>query len=235
MSNVDLRVDWCSHKAAEFAVMHWHYSRSIPTPPVIKIGAWEDGKYIGCVLFSRGANNNLGKPYGLKATEICELTRVALSQHATPVSQVVAVAIRFLKLNSPGVRLIVSFADPNQGHVGVIYQAGNWLYSGLSNSTPKYKTKDGKYLHQRQVSKVGYKPQYGEMRKVPRMDECEVIPQLDKHRYLYPLDRAMRKQIAPLAKPYPKREPCGQSVEGDISGCQSDEAGSIPAARSEVT
>lgn len=234
MSSVDLRVDWCSHEAAKYAVEKWHYSRSMPTPPVIKIGAWEEGKYIGCVLFSRGANNNLGNPYGLKAIEVCELTRVALAKHVTPVSQIVAVCIRFLKDNSPGVRLIVSFADPNQGHIGTIYQAGNWLYSGMANSTPKYKTKDGKILHNRQVSKVGYKPQYGEMRKVPRIDECEVIPQLDKHRYLYPLDRAMRKQIAPLAKPYPKRVSCGQSVEGDTIDDQLIEAGSIPAARSIV-
>ena len=232
MSDVDLRVDWCSHEAAKYAVEKWHYSHSMPTPPIIKIGAWEGNKYIGCVLFSRGANNNLGSPYGLKAIEVCELTRVALAKHSTPVSQIVAVCIRFLKNNSPGVRLIVSFADPNQGHIGTIYQAGNWLYSGMANSTPKYKTKDGKILHNRQVSKVGYKPQYGEMRKVPRIDECEVIPQLDKYRYLYPLDRAMRKQIAPLAKPYPKRLSCGQSVEGDTSGDQPEGAGSIPAARS---
>ena len=232
--SVDLRVDWCDYKAAKFAVEHWHYSRSMPTPPVLRIGAWEDGKFAGVVLFSRGANNNLGKPYGLKAIEICELTRVALSKHETPVSQIVACAIRFLKSNSPGLRLIVSFADPNEGHVGIIYQAGNWTYSGRSNSTPKYRTRDGRLLHQRQVSKVGYKPQYGEMRQVPRIDECEVIPQLDKHRYLYPLDRAMRKQIAPLAKPYPKREAGGQSVEGDTSGDQPEEAGSIPAARSDL-
>ncbi len=27
-----------------------------------------------------------------------------------------------------------------------------------------------------------------------------------KHRYLFPLDDAMKAQVAPLAKPYPKRE-----------------------------
>ena len=29
------------------------------------------------------------------------------------------------------------------------------------------------------------------------------IPQIPKHKYLMPLDRQMKKQIAPLAKPYP--------------------------------
>lgn len=205
MGKVDLKLDWCSHEAAKYAVTKWHYSRSLPTPPVVRIGVWEESTFIGCVLFSRGANNNLMNPYGLKCTEGCELTRVALNNHKTPVTKIVAVAIKFLKTHSPGLRLIVSFADPNEGHIGTIYQAGNWLYSGKSNSTPKYQTSDGRILHQRQVSKIGVKPQYGTMRRVPKIEDCKVIQQLDKHRYLMPLDEEMRKQIEPLRKPYPKR------------------------------
>lgn len=230
--SVDLRVDWCSHEAAKYAVEKWHYSESMPTPPVIKIGAWEDGQFIGGVLFSRGANKNLGSFAGLRATEVCELTRVALSNHQSFVTQIVASAISFLSAKSPGVRLIVSYADPNQGHIGSIYQAGNWIYAGRTPDSYLYKDKRGRVWHQRQVSKSGVKPQYGELRAVAKIDECEKIPQVGKHRYLYPLDRAMRKQIAPLAKPYPKRESCGQSVEGDTAGDQPEGAGSIPADRS---
>lgn len=206
MSKVDLRLDWCSHAAAKYAVEHWHYSKSMPTPPVLRIGVWEDGRYIGCILFSRGANKNLGSAYGLKTTEVCELTRVALAGHKAPVSRIVAIAIKMLTHKEQGLRLIVSFADANQEHIGTIYQAGNWIYAGRSNSTPKYVTPDGRVLHQRQVSKTGWKPQYGEMRKVPKSDNCEIIPQLDKYRYLYPLDDDMRRQIEPLRQPYPKRE-----------------------------
>lgn len=223
-----LRVDWCSYEAAKYAVEHWHYSGSMPTPPIIKIGAWEGGAYIGCVLFSRGANKNLGNPYGLKDVEVCELTRVALNKHTIPVSRIVSIALKFLAKQSPGLRLCVSFADPNEGHHGGIYQAGNWVYSGLAKSTPKYRTKSGEILHQRQVSKTGIKPQYGQLRRVPIMSDCEEIPQLDKHRYLMPLDNAMRKQIAPLAKPYPKRQSCVSSIGSDATGDQPEEGGAAP-------
>ncbi len=37
------------------------------------------------------------------------------------------------------------------------------------------------------------------------------VPGSSKHKYLMPLDDAMRKRIEPLRKPYPKRAP----VEGD--------------------
>ena len=43
------------------------------------------------------------------------------------------------------------------------------------------------------------------MRKVPRIDECQKVPLPGKHRYVMPLDAAMRAQCATLAQPYPKR------------------------------
>lgn len=228
----ELKVDWCSYQAAKYAVEHWHYTRSMPTPPVIKIGVWEDGKFIGCVLFSRGSTNNLGKPYGLEITEVCELTRVALTEHSVQVSQILAAAIKLLRRKEKGLRLIVSFADPEQNHHGGIYQATNWIYTGQSEPYDKFRDASGRVWHPRQVSATGYKKQYGEYRRVPKISECERVRVQGKHRYLYPLDRAMRRQIEPLRKPYPKRESCGQSVEGDTASDQEAGAGSIPAARS---
>lgn len=216
-----LRLDWCSHEAAKYAVEHWHYSRSMPTPPVLRLGVWEDDRYIGAVLFSRGANMNLGKPYGLKPTEVCELTRVALDAHATPTSRVVAVALRMVHRAAPGLRLCVSFADANEGHRGTLYQAGGWVFSGMADSGFKFKDKAGRIWHPRQVSATGAKPQYGQMRWAPRIDECERIPQLAKYRYLMPLDDDMRERIKPLAKPYPR----ASRLESEAPGVQPGDEG----------
>ena len=38
-----------------------------------------------------------------------------------------AIAVRLLRRQSPGLRLIVSYADPEHAHVGVLYQSMNWL------------------------------------------------------------------------------------------------------------
>jgi hypothetical protein len=226
-----LRVDWCSHAAAKYAVEHWHYSRSMPTPPVIKLGVWEADRYIGCVLFSRGATTNYGKAYGLEITEIAELTRVALTHHVSFVSEVLSMAIKRLVVKERGLRLLISFADTNHNHAGAIYQATNWLYAGMTAPSNKYMDSHGRVWHGRQVSSTGVSRQYGELRYVPKIADCIRIAELGKHRYLYPLDRAMRRQIAPLAKPYPKRQPCGPSVNSDMAE-PTVEAGAIPAARS---
>ena len=103
-SKPTLKIDWCSHEAAKHAVVNWHYSGSLPVGKSVKVGAWEDGKFIGVVIFAYGANNNIGKPYGLQQVECCELVRVALANHKTAVSKIVAIALRFLKNQADPIR-----------------------------------------------------------------------------------------------------------------------------------
>ena len=201
----NLKIDWASHEAAKYACTNWHYSKSIPVPPLVKIGAWEDGKFIGVVIFSRGASSNLMTPYGLKQDEGGELTRIALTNHKSTVSKIVKFALIFLKKNSPNLRLIVSFADPQYGHHGGVYQAGNWVYCGDTAPGLEYWHKE-KRLHSRQVSEKGWNIQQGKQRRTVKPSECQIIKTKGKHRYLMPLDKEMSAKIALLAKPYPKRE-----------------------------
>lgn len=207
MSKADLKLDWCSYAAAKYAVEHWHYSHSLPVPPLVRIGVWEVSRYIGCVLFSRGASTNLLRPYGLNVTEGCELTRVALNAHRAPVTRIIAVAIRLLKSANPKLRLIVSYADPMQQHIGAIYQAGNWIYTGTSAPDRAFIDNKGKKYHSRVIAEngSGYRRQFGVLRKcLPAAGMIKVITP-GKHRYLMPLDDEIRQRIAHLAKPYPKR------------------------------
>ena len=116
----DLRIDWATHEAAKYAVENWHYSKTLPVGKMAKIGAWEDGKFIGVVIFAWGMNKDLGSPYGLKLGECAELVRVALTKHRSEVSKILSIATRFLKRQSPGLRILVSCADPSEGHHGGI-------------------------------------------------------------------------------------------------------------------
>ncbi len=210
----DLRVAPCSHTAAKLAVERWHYSGSLPTPPLVPFGVWQSSDFIGAVIFGRGATPDLFTPYGLDQTEGCELVRVALRDHDAPVSQIVAEALRNLRVQSPGVRLVVSFADPAEGHHGGIYQAGNWIYTGTSSPSTVYYDKAGRKWHGRQVSATGIKRQYGELRAVPKLSTLRRVSMPGKHRYLMPLDRAMRRQVTKLAQPYPQS--ADQVSMGDV-------------------
>ena len=208
-----LKIDWATHEASKYAVENWHYSESMPAGKLVKVGAWESGKFIGVVLFGRGTNNNIGKPYKLDQTAACELVRIALTKHITPVSKIAAIAMRFLKANSPGLRLIISYADPLQGHHGGIYQAGNWIYSGRSQAQQEVMYK-GKIMHKRTANSL-----FGTIKGM------EKSPIMWKHKYLMPLDNEMRKQILPLSKPYPKR---ASSETNDTSAFHVEKGGVTP-------
>jgi hypothetical protein len=199
-----LRVDWATAEAARFACLRWHYSRCVPVFKCVRVGVWEDGRFIGVVMFGQGASPELGSPYGLTGTEVCELTRVALTTHKTPVSRIMAIALKFLKRSCPGLRLVVSFADSAQGHHGGIYQATNWIYVGGAE-THAYRV-NGEQVHPKTLhSRYGKGGQSIPWLRANVDPAAERIIAGFKHRYLMPLDDAMRAQIAPMAKQYPKR------------------------------
>jgi len=203
MSKANLKIDWATHAAAKYACENWHYSECLPAGKLVKVGAWESGKFIGVVLFGRGATPNLGKPYKLGQDECVELVRIALTKHENAVSRIAALAIKFLHKANPRLRLIVSFADQSQGHHGGIYQAGNWIYNGQGDPAKFYMIR-GKLTHPRSIGAKGLVQNIHGARKLDPNATVVNVP--GKHRYLMPLDPKMRAQIAPLAKPYPKRD-----------------------------
>jgi hypothetical protein len=231
-SRPELVVDWCSYQAAKYAVEKWHYSKRMPRSKMNTLGVWEASCFIGAIVFSYGATPQIGSPYGLKQQQVIELTRVALTGHASPVTQALSRAVGLVKGHGPGLRLIVSFADSAEGHLGTIYQAANWVYAGMTKTGRVGFVVNGQKVHTRTIGlKRGGVQSLEWVRANLDRDAKQWIGSA-KHRYLYPLDRAMRRQIAPLARPYPKRETCGPSVQGDMPGCQPGEAGSSPAVRS---
>lgn len=205
MNKSVLKLDWASHKSAKFAVENWHYSKTMPAGKLVKVGVWENGQFIGVVLFGCGAGNSTnGLKYGLRAVaEMAELVRVALRPHETPVSRIISIAVKMLVQNNPKLRLLISFADRmEQGHHGGIYQAGNWIYVGDFTGCGGYLIK-GKRLHSKSVHSRGWLQSVEWLKNNidPKAKKLKTI----KHRYLMPLDAKMRARIAPLAKPYPKR------------------------------
>lgn len=221
----DLRLDFCSHEAARHAVMRWHYSRKMPKAKLVKVGVWEDGRFVGAIVYGLGANRHLARPFGLKDTRAVELVRVALApgrQH--PTSKCVAISLRMLRRQSPGLRLVVSYADAGQGHVGTIYQAGGWIFLGSSDQS--YIRVKGRIEHPRTLyDRFGPRGQSIPWLRANVDPRAERVPMAPKLKYVYPLDKAMLRQLEPLAQPYPKR---GRSDTGDTPGDQPGEAGSTP-------
>lgn len=232
-----LTLAWATYEAAKYAATHWHYSRSLSASVTCKIGVWENdrpssheaGDFMGVVIFSHGALQHLGRQFGLTMFQCVELTRVALKPgHKTAVSRVVSIALRLMKRENPGVRLVISYSDVDREHIGGIYQAGNWFYLGMKQEkggTPKFLI-HGKVRHARSIGSC-----YGTgsaqlpwIRKHLDPNAVQVMT-AGKHKYAMPLDAEMREVVKPFAKPYPKR--AGSDTQ-DTAGDQLAEGGSTP-------
>lgn len=224
MNSNGIHLDHCTWKAAKFACENWHYSRTAPPSKSFKVGVWEQGRFIGAVIFGRGSNNRIGQPLGLVQTEICELNRVALREHAAPVSKIVATAIRIFKREFPGMKAIISYADPEQGHHGGIYQAMGWVYIGTSHAQREM-ILEGREVHKRTVSSRFGTVSPERIRAANPAINIRYGPIRFKHCYALPLCPSVAAKLAPIRKPYPKR---AGSIDNDAPAIQRDEGGAIP-------
>lgn len=199
--------------------MNYHYSKTVPTGKLVGFGVWEDEKFKGCVVFGRGVGNAQIERYGIPLTSGAELVRVALRAHDAPVTKIVAIAIKMLRKHSPGLRILVSYADSRQGHLGIIYQAGNWVYTGKAKTTPDYLYK-GKYYHVRSMNRMIKNGKFDRafVNSLPTRSGGERL------RYLYPLDDGMRQLVEGLRQPYPKRD----KPKSEASSFQEEEGGAVP-------
>ena len=198
-----LLLAWCDHAAALYACRRWHYSGTLPGGKQVRVGVWEHGRFIGAVVFARGANRCIGGPFGLSQSECCELVRVALTKHDAPVSRIVAIAVRMLRCQSPGLRAIVSYADPDHGHHGGIYQAMGWVYTGTSNPQAPGMVVSGRRMHKRTVSS-----RYGTCSVsvlASRGVSAFHLPQSVKYRYVLPLDKTTAERVRIMSQDYPQR------------------------------
>ena len=229
----DLVVAPCGMDAARYAVMRWHYSKRMPIARLARFGVWEAGRFVGAIVYCHGGNRHAYQAFGLTMHQGAELVRVALGDHDAPVSQVVAEATRQLHRASPGTRLVISYADPLQGHHGGIYQALSWAYLGPSpGARGAWRLPSGELVHHRSYTGApGFK---GKARKAPPPQALGIkarrveLPRL--HRYAYGMDKAMRRHLARLAQPYPP--PCGQGLASETPSPRLGGPGATPGDRS---
>ncbi|NBT33775.1 MAG: protein Mom [Rhodobacteraceae bacterium] len=183
------------------------------------------------MIFGVGATSEIAKPFGLVATQVVELVRVALSKHQSAVSRIIAIALKIVHKANPGVRVVVSFADSSQGHHGGIYQAGGWAFIG-SQEYHAYRIL-GEIVHPRTCyHRYGVGGQSIPWLKANVDANAERIANGIKHKYVMPLDAEMRARIEPLRKPYPKRE---RSADSGTPGYQSGGGGANPTRSLQVT
>jgi hypothetical protein len=180
-----------------------HYLRSFPGGTQFCFGVFCGKRLMGALTLGAGPAQAYALVAGAEPHDCLTLTRLWLSDDLTRNSEsaCIGVVLRALKHNT-NLKFLVSYADPTQGHRGVIYQATNWLYTGLSQGTPLYDIGDGRQYHSRTMSQIygTHSLIYLQRQGVP----VHSIPQQGKHRYVYFLECSWRHRLKVPILPYPK-------------------------------
>lgn len=192
-------------QAVKYACMNFHYAKAIPAAYNAYNVYNERSEWCGVIIFGGGATPNIVKPFGMKTGEVMELVRVALNGKQSCTSECVSAALRQLHKDEPQVKLIVSFADIDQGHYGTIYQATNWIYLGDMNVGERGSFLiHGKKMHPKTVHSHGWVQSVEWLRKHVDPNAKE-IKTLGKRKYIYVFDKKIRKEWQKQAVPYPKK------------------------------
>jgi len=203
-----MKITRASFEAARYACLHFHYAKAVPVCQFV-YNIWTDaGEWCGVIIYGSGATIHIADPYDKWQGQVVELERVALNgkQGHGQTSTAVAMTLKALKKEAPWIDLVVSYADLDQNHAGTLYQATNWIYEGLKNKDSRGAfIIHGKKTHPKTVGSRGWKQSLLWLREHVDPNAEEFITK-GKHKYLYPMNKTMRKRVEILAEPYPKKE-----------------------------
>ena len=190
-------------------VLGIHYAKRWPSISY-SFGLFNESALSGVVTFGCPASAPLRK--GIAGEEysgdVLELNRLCLRDNKkNEASFLVSQALKLL----PKGRIIVSFADTEQNHIGVVYQACNFIYCGLSAKRTDWKVKGKEHLHGQTIADEfrgtenraqAMRDKYG--------DDFYLKPRPRKHRYLFIIgSKKYKKKIQRAIKykiePYPKQ------------------------------
>ena len=145
-----MRVVPASRMDCQKFILSIHYARRWPSV-TFRYALEISGEICGVVTFGSPPSAPLLK--GLAGHEysnqILELNRLCLlNNKKNEASFLVANAIKQLPKN----RIIISYADPSEGHIGYVYQACNFYYCGLSAKRTNWQIKGQEHKHARTIA-----------------------------------------------------------------------------------
>jgi hypothetical protein len=207
MALEDYRIEPISYREAMDMVVEHHYLHRRASAMFCYGLFGVDGAHIGTVVFGKPASPSVCK--GLCGPEesgrVLELTRLWIAD-VTPKnaeSYLIGGAIAMLPVEFD---VLVSYAEIGAGHIGIVYQATNWIYTGKSDRHVEWRLDGETGTHSRHIFDEhggvnGAKEFYGarlERHERPR-----------KHRYVMlrgskTRKRELRSKLRYPILPYPK-------------------------------
>tara|TARA_R100001015_G_C4606972_1_gene162058 strand:+ start:350 stop:1006 length:657 start_codon:yes stop_codon:yes gene_type:complete len=189
-----------------------HYAKRVPSISH-SFGLFEGSTLTGVVTFGSPPSYSLtigicGEDHSHK---VLELNRLCLEHNRkNEASFLVGNALKQL----PKPSIVVSYADTSVNHVGYIYQATNFIYTGMSAKRTEWR-EIGSNKHSKTLC-----GQVSLEERISKPDKYEIVERPQKHRYVYFCgDKRQKKKLLSLLNYPVKSYPKGNSKRYD-SGSQ---------------
>ena len=160
-------------------LLNKHYAGTLPNL-MYCFGLFENKQLIGVCCFGTPANNHNNKMGKFKQIE---LVRLVINDELpkNTASYFISRCFKFL----PEPLSLISYADSGKNHHGYIYQATNWIYTGLGGGVDFYRDANGNEIHSRIMSDYRLKYPDKSRDEIALMLGWEKIDGTYKHRYFY--------------------------------------------------
>jgi hypothetical protein len=143
-----------------------------------------DGGLTGVVTYGTPSSSSLreGICGATFVNQVLELNRLCLVENR-PNEASMLVSLSLKKL--PQFRIIVSYADTAQKHLGVVYQATNFYYTGLSAKRTDWVVDGMEHLHGQTIADMTRgKTDRAQIMRDTFGDKFRLEPRSRKHRYV---------------------------------------------------
>jgi hypothetical protein len=184
-----------NHSVRKF-LKKWHYSDYVNIQAKHTFCLFRNGRFglpemIGVCIYTRPAGPSAGQSYYPEAPDkVLELRRLCLVDDTPKNAEsfFVGKTLKWLRKNTDW-EFVLSYADAEQGHTGVIYRASNFNYLGQTKPGKSLEV-DGKKFHVRTLSMLD-RPYGVEINKryKDKDENVKLIETLPKHIYTFHLKK----------------------------------------------
>lgn len=187
----DFEVHLCERSEITKFIEEHHYSHNINgciTDYCFKLVY--NNEIIGAMFYGRMAMANQWKRFGTEPEDVIELRRLVCIDD-TPrntESYFIGSTLRYLKKNTK-IKTVVSYADQEYGHSGIIYRASNFEYKGFKKGA-KVIVYNGRQYHDKSIRtkyKGQLKPFAVELKNALEQGNAYYKETAGKHTYVYEL------------------------------------------------
>ena len=203
------------NKTAYPFLLDIHYAKRIPSIS-FAFGLFDGKMLTGVITYGTPMSSTLRKHVcgAENMTKVLELNRLCLLHNEkNEASFLIAKSLKLL----PAPSVVVSFADPSQGHSGTVYQASNFGYYGMSEKRTDWKIRGMEHLHSQTISDIvrgKHGPERGaRAAAIKEMfgDKFYLAPRPRKHRYITVtgkglLTKSLVQAITYTKQEYPKKD-----------------------------